>query len=216
MQRTVVTVGPLTASSANAIALSQTPNAGPLTLNGALASGGVATLPQPRRVLITTTGNESAKTFTITGTDWSGSPISETVTGPNIGTVQSVLDYLTVTKITISANAAAALTVGDSGVASSPWIRFDGWAAPSINAGCVATGTVNYTVQVSMDDPNDASNSISPALMTWNNWPDTVFAGATGSFQSVVAFIPIFVRIVLNSGAGSVRGTFQQASVVPR
>ena len=202
-------------ASANAIALSQTPAAGPLTLNGATVTGGVAYLPQPRRVLITTTANESTQTFTITGTDAAGSPISEVVAGPNATTGQSVLDYSTVTSIVISGNAAGALTVGDNGVAGSAWVRFDGWAMPSINAQVVVTGTVNYTVQFSMDDPNDTVNPTNPNAMTWSNWPDIVLVGVTATGQSVVAFIPIFARVVVNSGSGSVRATFQQASVVP-
>ena len=78
MRPIVVTVGPLAAASANNIALSQTPGgAGALTLNGSLVVGGVAILDVPRQVRITTTADETAKTFTIKGTDWAGSPISE-------------------------------------------------------------------------------------------------------------------------------------------
>jgi hypothetical protein len=210
MRPIVVTVGPLAAASANAICLSQTPTAGALTINGASASGGVATLDQPRRVLITASGNESAKTFVITGTNLTNQVISESITGPNATTAQSVLDYKTVTSITISANAAAALTVGTSSVASSAWVRFDDWAPSDISIQCSVSGTVNYTVQQTLDDPNSPTSPVSLASVTWINSPDNNLIAATSSIQSNYAFMPIYARIVLNSGTGSVTGNFVQ------
>lgn len=210
MRPVVVTVGPLSAASANAICLSQTPAAGALTINGALASGGVATLDAPRRVLITASGNESAKTFVITGTNLTNQVIRETITGPNASTAQSVLDYKTVTSITISATAAAALTVGTNGVASSAWVRFDEWAPSDISIQCTASGTVNYTVQQTLDDPNSPTNPVGIASVTWVPSPDTNLIAAIGTIQSNYAFMPTYARILLNSGTGSVTGTFIQ------
>ena len=51
--------------------------------------------------------------------------------------------------------------------------------------------------------------------MTWFSWPDTVFQAAAASLQSVYAFMPLWVRITLNSGAGSVTGTFVQTGAAP-
>src|ERR1700740_1260703 len=209
-----VTVGPLASASSNAIALSQTPTAGALTLHGALVSGGVVVMDTPRQVLITTTGNESANTFTITGTDWAGSPISETVTGPNASTAASVLSYKTVTRITIASNAAAALTVGTNGVASSPWIRLDSWAAPVTALECSVSGTVNYTVQGSLDDPNSPTNPVAPASMTWVSDPDAGLVSQAQSAQGYYPYTPTWVRVVLNSGTGSVTLTASQSGSV--
>lgn len=218
MQPIVVTVGPLAASSANNIALSQTPGAaGNLTLNGSLSSGGVARLVNAQQVLITTTGNETAKSFTITGTDWAGSPISEVVTGIPSGTAQaSILSYLTVTSIAISAAAAAALTVGTNGEASSPWVRLDGWANPSVSKQCAVSGTVNYTVQYSNDDPNSNTSPVNPNAMSWFDDMNTEFVAATASQYDLWAFVPLWVRCVLNSGSGSVTMTIQQTGAAPR
>jgi len=215
MRPVTVTVGPLATASANAICLSQTPAAGALTLNGALVTSGVAVMDQPRRVLITATGNESAKTFTITGTNWSGQVWGETITGPNATTAQSVLDYATVTSITISAAAANALTVGTSGVASSPWVRLDHWSQPETSIQATVTGTVNYTVQQTLQDPNSSTNPVTPSLITWVNSSDPNMVGATGTIQSNYAFAPTFTRITLNSGTGSVSGVFAQSGIVP-
>lgn len=82
MQTKQVTVGPIAAADADGICASQTPTAGPLLINGALASGGSVTLDVQRRVLITTVSDESGTSFTITGTNWQGNAISEVVPGP--------------------------------------------------------------------------------------------------------------------------------------
>ena len=215
MRPSTVTVGPLAAASANALALSQTPTAGPVTLNGALASSGVVTMDTPRRVLITTTGNESANTFTITGTNWSGIAISETLAGANIGTSQSVLDYATVTSIKIANNAAAALTIGTSSVASSPWIRMDDWAFPQVAVQCSVSGTVNYTLQQTLQDPNSPYSPVAPALVQWVQSSDPAVVNVSATAQTSYAYSPAYVRVTLNSGTGSVTATLTQFSVVP-
>jgi len=208
-----VTVGPLAAASANAICLSQTPTAGALTLNGARVSGGVATLDVARRVLITCTGNESTRSFTVTGTSRSGVIQSETITGPNATTAQSVLDYQTVTRITISGNAANALTVGTSGVASSAWVQFSSWADAQISIQCTVSGTVNYTVQQTLDNTNNPSAPMEPSAVTWLNHPDPALVGATISVQGNYGYSPVFARVTLNSGTGSVTTSFLQSGV---
>ncbi len=207
MRQMVVTVGALATADADGISASQTPNAGPLLINGALASGGVATLDKPRRVLITAAGNESDKTFTITGTsaNFTGT-ISETITGPNATTAQSVLDYSTVTRITISANAAGALTVGTNGVASSKPLPFDLYGPPTVALQCDATGTVSYTVSQSLDSPF----TVAPQDVTWIDHPDTNLVAATGDVQSNYAYLPSQARITINSGTGSVKFTVNQ------
>lgn len=286
MQPISVTVGPLAASVANNISLSQTPPAGALLLNGSLAVGavsltasaaatgtsvvavsgplagaqvgatvtdattgsaipagtyikavigaslllsnsvtgllqgdtlqigGVAVLDKPRTLLFTSSGNNSTSFFTITGADWAGNPISEVLQGANIGTKTSLLSYATVTSIVSSASSAAGLTVGTASSASSPWVRLDSWASPQTLIQNNTSGTVNYTVQQTLDDPGDPVNPVAPANMTWFNTTDPALVNATASTQSNYAFAPVFVRIVLNSGTGSVTSRFNQSSDV--
>lgn len=215
MRTVSVTVGPLAAASANNIALSQTPSAGNFTLNGSLVTGGVATLDTPRRVLFTPAGNESTNTFTVTGTNWSGQPISETLAGTNATAFYTVLDYATVTRIAAANNAAGAITVGTNGVASSPWVHLDEWALPQVALQCNASGTVSYTVQQSLDSPNSTNYTLTPANMVWFNSSDTNVVNATTSVQSNYAYAPIWTRILLNSGTGSVTMRVEQFGVVP-
>jgi hypothetical protein len=216
MQPISATVGPLAAADADGICLSQTPGAaGALTLNGALVSGGVAVLDAARRVLITAAGNESAKTFTITGTSYNGQTQSETVTGPNATTAQSVLDYKTVTSVVISAAAAGAITVGTNGVASSRWMRLDSWAFAQVGIQVNVSGTINYTVQQTFDDPNDATNPVSPANVVWVNSADSAVVSKAVDAQSFYAYAPTFIKITANSGDGSARLTAVQYGNVP-
>ena len=212
MRPITVTVGPLASAVANNICLSQTPTAGALLLNGSTAG----TLDYARRVLITAAGNESSRTFTITGTNWSGSTISETVTGPNATTAVSVLDYLTVTSITISGNAAGAITVGTNGVAASPWVRLDAWAMPQVAIQCTASGTVNYTVQQTLDDTNAPTSPVAASAVTWVSHPDSNLVGATGTVQGNYAYVPTFTRVLLNRGSGTVTATFTQSGSAVR
>lgn len=164
-----------------------------------------ATLDKPRRVLITTASTIS---FTISGFDWAGDPISETVTNAG-ASVSSVLDYASVTSISNSA-AGTTITVGTSAVAASPWARLDEYTFSPVGLQCTISGTVNYTVQQSYDDPNSLTNPVTPALMTWLSSADTgVVAVASSAVSSFVA-APLWARVLLNSGSGSVTMTIVQ------
>lgn len=214
MRPITATVGPLTAQSANNIALSQTPGAaGALTLNGSLVSGGVAVIGNPQRITITTTDNTHS--FTIVGATPTGSLLTESVTG-NGTSVTSALDYATVSGITISGAASAAVTVGTSGTGATPWVRLDEWASAQVGIQCNATGTVNYTVQSTDDDPNSPTDPVIPSAVKWINTNDTNAVNATGNVQTNYLFAPTFVRALLNSGSGSVAMKVIQYNVANR
>jgi hypothetical protein len=203
----VVTVGRLVAANTSNIATSQTPSAaGSLTLNGTLVSGGVATMDTPRRVLITTA---AAISFTITGTDWANSPISEIVTNSG-SSVASVLSYKTVVAIANSATAGGnAIIVGTNGVADSPWIRFDDYAFGATSIESVVSGTANYTLWMTNDDPNSATNPVNPNAMAWSTALSPMVATAATA-QAVIAAPFAWAKVTLNSGTGSVTSTFIQ------
>jgi hypothetical protein len=115
-----------TALDADGICASQTlGGAGNLTIAGALASGGVATLGEQAHVTLYSTANYSAVTFTIYGTDTLGRSISETMAGPNNSTVTSLLNYKTVTRIASSGALATAIIAGNSNALETPWIRLN-------------------------------------------------------------------------------------------
>jgi len=182
-----------------------------VALNGSLVNKqGVAVLPTPQRVLITTT--DTTTVFTIVGASATGAPLTEALT--NTGTsVQSTLDYATITAINLSQATTAAITVGTNGVGSTPWARLDEWANTQTTIQVDVTGTVNWTLQSSLDDPNSATNPVTPSAMSWVNTNDSNAVGATGAVQTNFLFAPTWARVLLNSGSGSVTATFIQANV---
>ena len=103
-----------TAADADGVCQSQTPAAGgeqALTINGALASGGVATFVAARLITIASASDDSARTFTVTGTDVNGNAQTETIAGPAT-TVTGTLYFRTVTEVLVDDDTAGAITVG--------------------------------------------------------------------------------------------------------
>jgi len=182
---------------------------------GAITVGnyGTATLDTGRRVIVTSAGNDSAITFAISGTDVTGNPISETLTGANATAAQSALDYATITSIKPSAAVASTVTIGTNGVASR-WVRLDDYAsAAQVAIQATVSGTANYTIQQTLDDPAWLFSGITPATMTWVNHPDSGVVAASATAQANYAYPPLFARVVLNSGSGSVTATFRQTGL---
>ena len=101
------------------------------------------------------------------------------------------------------------------GTKYSDLVRLDEWAPGQVGVQLTASGTVNYTLQQSMDDPNSPTNAVAQGSMTWVNCADTAAVGASSTVQTNYQFVPLFCRVVLNSGSGSVTATFVQASSVP-
>lgn len=217
MRPITVTVGPLTAAAANNVCASQTPSTA-FTMNGSLVVAGVAILDTPRRILFTPAGAEAGKNVVITGTDWNGNIATETLPlVSNPSTTYSDLDYKTVSSITISSAAAGAITVGTNGVASSRPIRLDEWAPWMTAVQVDVSGTVSYTVQVSLDDPNSPTDPVTPENMTWLSALDTNIVTQTAAKYGKLDPSPLWTRILLNSqtNPGYVTGKFVQASVTP-
>ena len=90
--------------------------AGNLTIGGVLTSSGTATFTDPRRISITSAGNDSALSFTITGTDSSGASQSEIVFGKNASTIISKKSFKTVTSVRVDGPTAANVSIGVAGL----------------------------------------------------------------------------------------------------
>ena len=148
----------LTATDADGIAASQTPSgAGSLTLDGVLISGGALSLSVPQPVTITSAGNISASTFTVTGTDWKGDALVESIAGPNAGTSTTTGHFYTVTDVSIGGAAAAALTVGITAVAAFPWVELTQGLSEFNYSYYVDIGTATFQVESTLDDLRDTS-----------------------------------------------------------
>lgn len=79
-------------------------------------------------------------------------------------------------------------------------------SAPTNLQVTVVSGSPNWTVQQTLDDPNNPD--ITP---TWFDHPDTNMVAQTVSRQSNYSFLPAAVRITINSGNGVVRLTVLQS-----
>ena len=166
-----------------------------------------------RRLLITATGNESSNTFTIVGTNQAGFPITESILGPNSSTVQTNLDFLTVTKITASANTAGTTSVGTDSTGSSLWNIMNWDVTPTdISVGCIVTSVstaVNYTVEYTYDDPNNLPSGVyypTPFALA-------SLASQTGNVDSYLVNPVTGIRLTVNSGTGTVRMVVTQSGI---
>jgi hypothetical protein len=198
----------LVAGAVGAIAASQTlGGAGALTINGSLATGGVAKMAAQQNIGITSTGNYSATTFNITGTDSQNRVISERLAGPNNGTATSVLNYLTVTSITSSTALATATTVDTLGIGASREVPVDRYLNPgNVSVAVEVTGTINYTVQWTMDDVYAGA----PGPFVWFPGQTNVVNATTTQAASIVSPVSA-VRVVTNSGTGTAKLIVQQS-----
>lgn len=169
-----------------------------LTINGALATGGVATFDVARRAIIVSAADDSLVTFTIYGTNRNGISISEAMAGAAIGTATSTKNFKTITRIATAGNAGS-LTVGTSGQADTPWLPLCSWANPATVALGVrlSTGAVlTYTVQHTFDDVQDLQNIVDGGtglgIFSLNH---EELASKTASDDGNYAFIPTATRL---------------------
>jgi hypothetical protein len=166
-------------------------------------------LDTQRRLLFTTAGNESANTFVIVGLNAANMTVSENLTGPNASTTQTSLDYKTVISIKALATTAGTISVGTNGVGSSLW-NIMNWNATPVNIECavvVQSGSANWTVQYTYDDPNNLPANVS--VPTAFNHPTLV--ATTSPLDGAINDPVTAIRFLINSGTGTIRGTIIQA-----
>jgi len=126
--RTISKAIVLVAKDPNGISVSQTPAAGGiqnLSITGVLASGGVATMDVARHIEITCAGDETSRTFTITGTDRYENAITEDIAGVSGTTTNGTKNFKTVTQVATDDDTAGAILVGTNDSADGPWIPLD-------------------------------------------------------------------------------------------
>lgn len=206
MLPTSVTLTLAAANAANIVASNTPAAAGNLTLVGSAT----VTLDVARRALVTYGNEGSARTIIITGSDRSGAPISETLAVPSGGggTVYTLQDFLKVSAVTVAAAWTAAMTVGTNGIGSTAWIVPNRELTPAnIGIGVIVTGTVNFTVEYTYDDPlRLPSGLVVPAV-----WPLSALAAKAANTDSAITAPVAAYRLTVNSGTGSARMSSVQA-----
>lgn len=202
----------LAAAVSTGICTSQSPGAGAITLNGSLVTGGVANLTTQRQVIITSGGNDSGISFTITGTNDNNIVISETITGANAGAATSTVNFLTVTSITHTGSVASTVTAGTNGVGCTAPIPLAHYQTP-FNVSLALefpTAGSTATVQYTYDDVFSLSVVQSNSL----RWTDITSltsksSDADGSLTAPVAA----VRMKITTGTAPVTLTVRQAGL---
>lgn len=128
MRPRILRISPYETTDPNGVSLSQTPNAGgvqELTITGAFATGGVATMQgNPRQVLLTFASSEVARKFIITGTNAKGNLMQEALAG-TATTAKTVQAFTTVTSIKIDGDSAGAIQAGSDTVVWTNWLMLN-------------------------------------------------------------------------------------------
>lgn len=197
----------LQAAVNNAVCLDQTRGtAGALTLNGTSVVAGVAVFNAAYLVTVTSTGNDSTRTYTITGTNSSGVTISETITGPNTTTVSTTNYFKTVTGVSVvGGGTVGTVRVGFGSAGVAPPLILDIHGRPDVSLQVVVSGSVTWTVQQTLDNLWDIQ------FPTWFSHPDPNMVAQTVNRQGNYAYIPAAVRLQITSGTGTATLTVVQS-----
>lgn len=129
--------------SANAFNATDLTGAGPWTPTTTATADSLGHL-----VTIVSAANLSAITFTLTGTDADDKTLTESLAGPNAGTVTGTKYFKTLTSVSASATVGVStfgLGHGAASVSKTIPIEWRSYAAAAITADI--TGTINFTVQ---------------------------------------------------------------------
>lgn len=164
-----------------------------------------------RRVVLAYTGTDTS--FVIVGTNSTGNVITDTAVGA-AGAAVSNLDFVTVTSITPVGGGLTGLTAGTSGVGSSPWVSMNlfGYSPENITAIVeLVSGSANYTVEYTLDDPNNLGALAFPLALS--DLSPAALIAASATKDGLFNFPLVALRLTINSGTGVLRARFGQAGI---
>ena len=96
--------------------------AGNATINGASASGGVATFDVARNVsIVSSNAGDTTQTVTVTGTDYYSQTQTQTISLNGTTTVNSLKTFKTITNVAVSAALTGNLSVGNGDIFGLPY-----------------------------------------------------------------------------------------------
>jgi hypothetical protein len=191
----VYDIVPVTLSATAVAAAQAVAAAGNLTINGASATAGVATLDVPRCVSIVSTGADTTQTATVIGTDAYGIPMSEAILFNGTNTVAGQKAFKTVTRVAISAALAGNASVGSTDIFGLPFrANTRNYVLTAWNGAFVTTGTFAgadaTTATTTTDDVRgtylvpDAANGTKRLTLWVNIFDDDTQVGLYGVTQA--------------------------------
>jgi hypothetical protein len=146
--------------------------------------------------------------FVVTGTAPNGASQTETLAVTASGTVTGSLSFATVTSVAASAPTSATISLGNGVPGYTAWIPLDIYTPNQVtNISNKVSGTVNYSVEYTNEDPFDTS--IQQLAVPH---PNASLTAATGDETQFTTTLMRAVRLKINSGNGSVRFTCVQQS----
>lgn len=194
------------AASTTAVCIAQVrTGSGSLVINGTLANVSdppgnapfIAIFPGIQRtVTLTSGGNVSGVTFTITGVDTRNVVVTESLAGPSGNTVMTTAEFHKVTSVTVNGTVGTATSIGTGATGSTRWFTGDIWTNPfQMTLQVEIAATASVTVQTTADDVNTDASPVT--------FDHPVLAAITSSNLSNWAFSSRFTRAVMNSSSGS-------------
>ena len=174
--------------------------AGNATINGASASGGVATFDYARAVsIVTSNAGNTTQNVTVTGTDYYGQTQTETLTANGTTTVNGKKAFVTITQVAVSAALTGNLSVGSTDIFGLPYRITDaGYLFRTGWAGAVADNAGTFV----------AADTTSPATATTGDVRGTFTptTAANGSRRLVIGMIMTAVQAGPNATQTSAIG----------
>ena len=189
-------------ASATSVAAKQVLNTTAVTISN-------GTLTVPAYPTVTADSNASGVVFAVVGTNPAGWDQSANITfaAPS-GTVTASVSFATVTSVTASAATSATISVGNAQSGYTAWIPLDIYTPNQVTtiSGTTA-GTVSYSVEYTNEDPFDTTISQQAVAH-----PVATLTNASGNVTAFTTTLMRAIRLVINSGGGSVRFTAVQQS----
>ena len=185
-----------TALDADGVCQAQTiADAGDLTINGALASDGVATFGEQQKVTLYSIGDLGTLTFTIYGTSRFNRSLSESISGPDGRTISTITSFKTVTRVAVDGAVGTAVMLGNYHGMETTWIPLSmDYPLKAISVELSSGASLTYEVQYGVrslvgSEADTAVMALADSTLT----AKSVSAG-------VVTFLPYpLIRLKINS-----------------
>lgn len=187
-----------------------------LLINGALATGGVATIAEAQIITITCAGDETGVIFTITGEDADGITITDPVTGVNGAAAVSVKYFRKITSVATDGATTSTVIIGpiSSNGAVTRSVRVNRNQVSSFKLGqfveLSSGASMTYTAQHSPDWPE--SGDYTAGYSDAANWYSTDGLTALTATDESNIVIPLeTVRLLISAyTSGTATFTTQQ------
>ena len=207
----------IAAADPNGVVTAETPADGvDLTIDGAFATGGVATFPYPTQITFTSSDDLSSVAFTVFGTGPDNNPLYEVITGPNNDTVTGTKTFKTVNRIavaTVTTFTTETVDVGGAevGIGTGDWWPLDIYTpnqVTTISCNILGAGSATYSVQYTNEDIWNLPASDCLAVAH----PVAALTGASTDQTAFTTTLMRAVRVNVASGSGQLRVTVVQQS----